>query len=379
MEEIKQNKGCGVIEVISREKVTKENLSRIYTPGVASLVRDVMADEENVYKNTWKGNTIAVVSDGSAILGLGNQGAKAALPVMEAKSALFKELGDVNAVPIVLDTQDSREIILIVKAIAPGFGGINLEDISAPRCFEILSELERDLDIPIFHDDQYGTAIVVLAGIINSLKVTGKKIEELKIIISGAGAAGFAIADLLLQSGAKNIIVFDSKGAISKTRDDLKDPSKQDLANRTNHTNFKGTLKESMAGTDLFVGVSAKNLLVAKDIEKMNQNSIVFALANPDPEILPEEALKSKNLGIIATGRSDFPNQINNALVFPGIFKGALATRTVKITNEIKIEIAKAIAAIVKEPTKEEIIPSVMNLDVVDAVVEVFKNYKNKK
>lgn len=379
MEEIKQNKGHGVIEVISREKVTKENLSRIYTPGVASLVRDVMADEENVYKNTWKGNTIAVVSDGSAILGLGNQGAKAALPVMEAKSALFKELGDVNAVPIVLDTQDSREIISIVKAIAPGFGGINLEDISAPRCFEILSELESDLDIPIFHDDQYGTAIVVLAGIINSLKVTGKKIEELKIIISGAGAAGFAIADLLLQSGAKNIIVFDSKGAISKTRDELKDPSKQDLANRTNHTNFKGTLKESMAGADLFVGVSAKNLLVAEDIEKMNQNSIVFALANPDPEILPAEALKAENLGIIATGRSDFPNQINNALVFPGIFKGALTTRTVKITNEIKIEIAKTIAGIVKEPTKEEIIPSVMNLDVVDAIVEVFEKYKKEK
>lgn len=379
MEEEKQNKGRGVIEVISREKVTKENLSRIYTPGVASLVREVMEDEENVYKNTWKGNTVAVVSDGSAILGLGNQGAKAALPVMEAKSALFKELGDVNAVPIVLDTQDSQEIISIVKALAPGFGGINLEDISAPRCFEILSELERDLDIPIFHDDQYGTAIVVLAGIINSLKVTGKKLEELKIIISGAGAAGFAIADLLLQSGAKNVIVFDSKGAISKNREDLRDLSKQDLAKRTNAENFNGTLKESMAGADLFIGVSTKNLLIAEDIKKMNEGAMVFALANPDPEILPKEALKAENLGIIATGRSDFPNQINNALVFPGIFKGALATRTVKITNEIKIEVAKAIAAIIKEPTKEEIIPGVMNLDVVDAIVEVFKLHKEKK
>lgn len=379
MEEPKQSKGRGVIEVISREKVTKENLSKIYTPGVASLVREVMEDEENVYKNTWKGNTVAVVSDGSAILGLGNQGAKAALPVMEAKSALFKELGDVNAVPIVLDTQDSREIISIVKAIAPGFGGINLEDISAPRCFEILSELERDLDIPIFHDDQYGTAIVVLAGIINSLKVTGKKLWELKVIISGAGAAGFAIADLLLQSGAKNVIVFDSKGAISKSREDLRDPSKQDLANRTNTSNFNGTLQEAIVGADLFIGVSTKNLLVAEDIAKMNEGAIVFALANPDPEILPSEAMKAKNLGIIATGRSDFPNQINNALVFPGIFKGALTTRAVKITNEIKIEIAKAIAEIVKKPTKEEIIPSVMNLDVVDVIVEVFKRRKDEK
>ncbi len=378
-EELKKAGNGGVIEVISRKRITSENLSKVYTPGVATLVREVMQDEENVYKYTWKKNTIAVVSDGSAILGLGNQGPKAALPVMEAKSALFKELGGVNAVPIVLDTQDAKEIISIVKAIAPGFGGINLEDISAPRCFEILAELERDLDIPVFHDDQYGTAIVVLAGLINSLKVVKKELKGLKIVISGAGAAGFAIVDLLLQSGANNIIVFDSRGAISKSRDDLKDFSKKDLANRTNHNNFKGTLKEALTGADLFIGVSAKNLLLAEDIERMEKDAIVFALANPDPEIMPDEAGKAKNLGILATGRSDFPNQINNALVFPGIFKGALQTRTVGITNEIKIEVARAIASIVKVPKREKIIPGVMDLEVINAIVDVFKYRQDKK
>ncbi len=371
-----ESENSGVIEVVSKEKITQENLSKVYTPGVAKLVRKVMEDEENVYNCTWKKNVIAVVSDGSAILGLGNQGPKAALPVMEAKSALFKELGGVNAVPIVLDTQNSNEIISIVKAISPGFGGINLEDISAPRCFEILATLENDLDIPVFHDDQYGTAIVVLAGLINALKVVEKELSDLKIVISGAGAAGFAIVDLLLQSGSENIIVFDSKGAISKEREDLIDSSKKELAIKTNKNNFSGTLKEALVNADLFVGVSAKNLLSAEDIERMNRDAIIFALANPDPEIMPDEAIKAKNLGVIATGRSDFPNQINNALVFPGIFKGALQTRTVKITNEIKVEVARAIAGMIKNPTKEMIIPGVMEIEVVDVIVKVFKKHQ---
>lgn len=368
----------GVIEVISKRKVTKKNLAEIYTPGVARLVREVMKNEESVYDCTWKYNSIVVVSDGSAILGLGNQGPKAALPVMEAKAALFKELGGVNAVPIVLDTQETEEIISIVKAISPGFGGINLEDISAPRCFEILKRLEDELDIPVFHDDQYGTAIVVLAGLINSSKVVGRELEKMKITISGAGAAGFAIVDLLLQFGCGNIIIFDSKGAISKERTDLIDASKIELAEKTNKENFSGTLKGSLIDSDIFIGVSVKDLIDADDVKKMNEDAIVFALANPNPEIMPDEAMKAGNLAVIATGRSDFPNQINNALVFPGIFKGALKTRTVKITNKIKIETAKALANVIKNPTREEIIPEVMSEAAVQSIVDVFERYSKQ-
>lgn len=362
----------GRIEVVSREKVTKENLAEIYTPGVAKLVEEVSVDEENVFKYTWKKNTIAIVSDGSAILGLGNRGAKAALPVMEAKAALFKELGGVNAVPIVLDTQDSNEIIDIVKAISPGFGGINLEDIAAPRCFEIEKSLQESLDIPIFHDDQYGTAIVVLAGLINAAKIVEKGLNDLKISISGAGAAGIAIADLLLEIGCKNIILFDSKGAICKERADL-NQEKMKFAKITNKEGFKGTLQESLKGADVFIGVSAPDLLTSQDIQQMNEKAIVFALANPVPEILPTEAQKAKNLGIMATGRSDFPNQINNALVFPGIFKGALKTRTVQITNQLKISAAIALADVVETPTKDNLIPDVMDELAVDAVAGVFE------
>ncbi len=368
----KLNGKTGVIEIISKEDITKENLARIYTPGVAKLVEEVSADEENVYKHTWKGRTVAIVSDGSAILGLGNRGAKSALPVMEAKAALFKWFGGVDAVPIVLDTQDTNEIISIVKAIASGFGGINLEDISAPRCFEISKVLEKELDIPVFHDDQYGTAIAVLAGLINATKVVKKELGSLKIIISGAGAAGFAIADLLLQNGCGDVIVFDSRGSLHKGRKELVDPSKIELVERTNKENFSGTLSDSLKGADAFIGVSAPDLLVVEDIEKMNDDAIVFALANPVPEIMPTEAQEAKNLGILATGRSDFPNQINNALVFPGLFRGALETRTVEITNEIKVKIAKALAAIVKSPTKGNIVPDLMNEKVVDTIEDVF-------
>ena len=369
----------GVIEVVSKEKITKENLAQIYTPGVAMLVKKVMDNEEAVYDCTWKGNAVAVVSDGSAILGLGNQGPKAALPVMEAKAALFKELAGVNAVPIVLDTQDTEEIVSIVKSISPGFGGINLEDISAPRCFEISRKLEKELDIPVFHDDQYGTAIVVLAGLINAAKIVKKDLKKLEIRISGAGAAGLAIADLLLEEGCNEITLFDSKGAIYEGRTDLNQEKKK-IAKITNKTSFKGTLQESLYKADVFIGVSAKNLLTADDIRGMNEDAIVFALANPEPEILPKEALRADNIGIIATGRSDFSNQINNALVFPGIFKGALQNRTVEITNKIKIEIAKALANLIKQPTKDRIISDVVDKGVVPAIVNVFERvYKEHK
>lgn len=367
---MKKNIG-GKIEMRSKYKLNRRTLPILYTPGVAKISLAIAKDKKKVFDYTWKRNSVAIVSDGSAVLGLGNIGPEAALPVMEGKAVLFKELGGVDAVPIVLDTQDTEEIINVIKAIAPTFGGINLEDISAPRCFEIEKRLIRELDIPVFHDDQHGTAIVVLAGIINALKVVHKKISQVKIVLSGAGAAGIAITKLLLQYGAKNIIVCDSQGAIYQGRKNGMNKAKEELAELTNKEKNKGSLKGALANADIFIGVSAPGLLSAKDIEKMNEDAIVFAMANPIPEIFPNEAKKG-GAKVMATGRSDFPNQINNALVFPGIFRGALDTRTRFITDKIEIKAAEAIAGLVKKPKADKIMPDVLDRKVPKAVSKVF-------
>jgi malate dehydrogenase (oxaloacetate-decarboxylating) len=361
------------IEIKSRYKLTKKNLPIIYTPGVAKLSREIAKNKKKAYDLTWKKNSVAIVSDGSAVLGLGNLGPEAALPVMEGKAALFKEMGGVDAVPIVLATQDTEEIIKIVKAIAPGFGGINLEDISAPRCFEIERRLIQELDIPVFHDDQHGTAIAVLAGLVNALKVVGKDIRKIKIIVSGAGAAGIAITKLLLKYGAKNIITFDSRSPICKRCSYNKNDAKDELAKKTNLENFKGSLPEALVGADVFVGVSAPNLVKSGDVAKMNKNAIVFAMSNPEPEISYMEG-KYGGAAAVATGRSDFPNQINNALVFPGLFRGVLDTRTRLITDELKIKAALAIAGLVKNPKNDRIVPEVLDKKVAKAVAKVFRS-----
>ncbi|MFA6193439.1 MAG: NADP-dependent malic enzyme [Parcubacteria group bacterium] len=368
-----ENISGGKIEIKSKFKLTRQNLPVIYTPGVAKLSREIAKNKKRVYNLTWKSNSVAIVSDGSAVLGLGNLGPEAALPVMEGKAILFKELGGVDAVPIMLDTQETEEIIKIVKAIAPGFGGINLEDISAPRCFEIERRLIAELDIPVFHDDQHGTAIAVLAGLVSALKVAKKNIKNIKIIVSGAGAAGIAISKLLLKYGAKNIIVFDSRSPICKRCAYNKNDAKDELAKKTNLKNFKGNLHEAIVGADVFIGVSAPNLLKSEDIARMNKGAIVFAMSNPEPEISYKEAKKGGAM-IVATGRSDFPNQINNALVFPGLFRGALDTRTRFITDKIKIKAAEAIACLVKNPKSDRIVPEVLDKEVVKAVSKVFRS-----
>lgn len=359
------------IEICSKCKLTKKSLPIIYTPGVAVLSRKIAKNKKRAYDLTWKKSSVAIVSDGSAVLGLGNLGPEAALPVMEGKAVLFKEMGGVDAVPIVLSVQDTEKIIEAVKAIAPGFGGINLEDISAPRCFEIEKRLIKELDIPVFHDDQHGTAIAVLAGIVNALKVVKKDIKSAKIVVSGAGAAGIAISKLLLKYGAKNMIVFDSRSPICKICAYNKNDAKDEIAKKTNLKNFKGDLVQALLGADVFIGVSAPNLLKAKDVAKMNKNSIVFAMSNPEPEISYKEAKKG-GAAVVATGRSDFPNQINNALVFPGLFRGALDTRIRFITDEIKIKAALAIANLVKKPKSDKIVPEVLDKKVAKAVAKVF-------
>ncbi|MBI2124570.1 NAD-dependent malic enzyme, partial [Candidatus Pacearchaeota archaeon] len=327
---------------------TKQDLSLVYTPGVAEVCRAIAANPDNIYRYTMKLNSVAVVSDGSAVLGLGNIGAEAAIPVMEGKSILFKELADIDAFPICIKTQDDDEIIKIVKNIAPVFGGINLEDIAAPRCFKIEDALQ-DIGIPVMHDDQHGTAAVVLAALINAAKVVGKKIEELKIVINGAGAAGTAVTKILLCVGidrkvctsVKEIVLCDSKGIIYDGRGDLNEFKRQ-MAKITNSKKRKGALKDALHGADVFIGVSKGNLLTAEDLKVMNKDAIVFAMANPNPEIMPDEA--KKVAAIVGTGRSDFPNQINNSLGFPGIFRGTLDSKAIKINNEMKIAAAKAIA-----------------------------------
>ncbi len=362
----------GKIEVRSKVRLTEENLAVLYTPGVAEVSKAIAKDKKLSFEYTIRKNTIAVISDGSAVLGLGNIGPEAALPVMEGKALLFKELGGVDAFPIVLNTQDTEEIIKIVKAIAPTFGGINLEDICAPRCFEIEERLKKELDIPVFHDDQHGTAIVVLAGLINALKVVKKDLAKIKIIISGTGAAGVAIAKLLIKAGAKNILMLDRAGIIYKERAGGLNNSKMEIAKITNPENLRGNLHDALIEADVFIGVSASNLLKAEDIKTMNEKAIVFAMANPTPEIMPEEAKKG-GAYIVATGRSDYANQINNVLAFPGIFRGALDNKIKKITDEHKLKAARAIAGLIKKPTHDKIIPRALDKRVVKKVANVFK------
>lgn len=361
----------GKIEVVSKIKVeTREDLSLAYTPGVAEPCMKIHEDEENVYKYTSKGNIVAVVTDGTAVLGLGDIGPKAALPVMEGKSILFKEFANVDAFPICLDTKDVDEIVNAVKLIAPGIGGINLEDIGAPRCFEIEEKLKKILDIPVFHDDQHGTAIVVLAGLINALKIVNKKIEDLKIIINGAGAAGTAIANLLMAAGAKNIIVCDRTGAIYKDREKMNE-AKLLLAQTTNLENIKGNLADVLVGADVFIGVSSADAVKPEMVRSMNKDSIILAMANPTPEIMPDLA-KQAGARVIGTGRSDFPNQINNVLVFPGVFRGAMDVRASEINLEMKLAAAYAIADYIEEKdlNEDNIIPSALDKGVAKVVAK---------
>jgi malate dehydrogenase (oxaloacetate-decarboxylating) len=351
----------GKIEVNSKVPLkNKHDLSLAYTPGVAQVCRDIHKDKSKVFDLTIKQNTVAVVTDGSAVLGLGNIGPEAALPVMEGKAVLFKEFGRIDAFPICLSTQDTKEIIETVKRIAPVFGGINLEDISAPRCFEI-EDLLQDLGIPVFHDDQHGTAVVVLAGLMNACKVVGKRLNELKVVMSGAGAAGIAIAKIL-SNKVNDIILCDSKGAISKERKDL-NSIKKDMLKITNKDNVKGTLMDAVKEADVFIGVSVAGIMTKDMVKSMNKDSIIFALANPDPEIMPDDA-KEAGAMIIATGRSDFPNQVNNVLAFPGIFRGALDAKAISINEEMKAAAAKALANHVKIPNKELILPNPLDKEV---------------
>ena len=354
---------------------TREDLSLAYTPGVAAPCRKIADHPEDVYKYTWKSNTVAVVSDGSAVLGLGNIGPKAAMPVMEGKAVLFKEFGNVNAVPICLDTQDPQEIIDTVVRIAPGFGGINLEDISAPRCFEIENKLKELLDIPVFHDDQHGTAIVVLAGIINALKVVGKKKEECKVVVNGDGSAGIAISKLLLRYGFKDLTICGLYGILSKDIENL-NWAQEEMITLTNPEGKNGTLADAMKGADIFIGVSAPNIVTAQMAASMNPDAIMFAMANPVPEIMPDVA-KSAGVRIVGTGRSDFPNQVNNVVAFPGIFKGALEGRAKQITEEMKLAAALAIASLIPEEELNEnnILPEAFHPDVAKAVSEAVKSH----
>lgn len=357
------------------EVKSREDLALAYTPGVAEPCKVIAKDPETVYKYTIKANTVAVVSDGSAVLGLGNIGAKAAMPVMEGKCVLFKEFGGVNAFPICLDTQDTEEIIRTVANIAPAFGGINLEDISAPRCFEIETRLKEMLDIPVFHDDQHGTAIVVLAGIINALKVTGKKKEDCRIVVNGAGSAGIAISKLLLTYGFKHLTLCDRSGILAKDTPDLNWMQKQ-MMECTNLENAHGLLADAMKGADIFVGVSAPNIVTKEMVASMNKDSILFAMANPVPEIMPDLA-KEAGARVVGTGRSDFPNQVNNVVAFPGIFKGALEGRAPQITEEMKLAAANAIAGLVsdEELSDENILPLPFDPRVCDVVSAAVRDH----
>ena len=354
----------GKIEINNRLPLsTRDDLSIAYTPGVARVCTEIHRNPENAYKLTIKGNTVAVVTDGTAVLGLGDIGPKAAMPVMEGKAMLFKQFADIDAWPICLDTTDTEEIISIVKALAPGFGGINLEDISAPRCFEIEERLRNELDIPVFHDDQHGTAVVTTAALINALKLVRKKTKDIKVVVSGAGAAGTACSKMIMHLGVKNLIGCDSKGAIHNQRTDI-NQSKRWFADNANPDQEQGSLKEVLKGADVFVGVSAPNILDAGDIRNMEKDAIVFAMANPDPEILPEDARPVA--AVVATGRSDYPNQINNVLCFPGIFRGALDCRAKTITEEMKLAASHAIAETLDEQhlNPDYIIPTVFDKSV---------------
>ncbi len=368
----------GKLETVSKTPVkSREDLTLCYTPGVAEPCKVIAEDKEAAYKYTMKANTVAVVSDGSAVLGLGNIGPHAAMPVMEGKAVLFKEFGGVNAVPICLDTQDTEEIIKAVTWLAPGSGGINLEDISAPRCFEIEERLKAALDIPVFHDDQHGTAIVVLAGIINALKVVGKQKENCRVVVNGAGSAGVAITKLLLTYGFTNVIMCDKVGIVSKNTEGL-NWMQQKMTEVTNINNETGTLADAMKGADIFVGVSAPGIVSPAMVASMNKDAILFAMANPVPEIMPDVA-KAAGAKVVGTGRSDFPNQVNNVVAFPGIFKGALEGRATQITEEMKLAAANAIASLVPgdELNEDNILPEAFNPKVAELVAEAVKSHIN--
>ena len=366
----------GKLETVSKTPVkSREDLSLAYTPGVAEPCKVIAQDKEAAYKYTMKANTVAVVSDGSAVLGLGNIGPYAAMPVMEGKAVLFKEFGGVNAVPICLDTQDTEEIIKAVTWLAPAYGGINLEDISAPRCFEIEERLKEILDIPVFHDDQHGTAIVVLAGIINALKVVGKQKENCKVVVNGAGSAGVAITRLLLTYGFTNVIMCDKVGIVDTTTEGL-NWMQEKMAKITNPNHETGSLADALKGADIFVGVSAPNIVTSEMVASMAKDSILFAMANPVPEIMPDVA-KAAGARVVGTGRSDFPNQVNNVVAFPGIFKGALEGRATQITEEMKLAAANAIAGLVPddELNEDNIMPEAFNPKVAELVAEAVKSH----
>lgn len=364
-------KNHGKVEVISKVKVeNREDLSLAYTPGVAEPCRKIHANPDDVYKYTAKGNLVAVVSDGTAVLGLGDIGPLAGMPVMEGKSILFKEFANVDAFPICLDTKDVDEIVETVKRIAPCFGGINLEDISAPRCFEVEARLKKELDIPVFHDDQHGTAIVVCAGLINALKVVGKKMEDIRVVINGAGSAGISICKLILQFGVGDVVLVDRQGALCPGEEWM-NPAQKAMAEVTNKDHQRGLLAEIIKNKDVFIGVSAPNLVTAEMVKTMAKDPIIFAMANPTPEIMPDVA-KAGGARVVATGRSDFPNQINNVLVFPGIFRGALDVRATDITEEMKLAASRAIASLItpEELNEEYIIPSPFDKRVCSAVAK---------
>ena len=366
----------GKLETVAKAPVkSREDLAIAYTPGVAQPCKVIAKNRDAAYRYTMKANTVAVVSDGSAVLGLGNIGPYAAMPVMEGKAVLFKEFGGVNAVPICLDTQDTEEIIKAVNWMDPGFGGINLEDISAPRCFEIEERLKETLDIPVFHDDQHGTAIVVLAGIINALKVVGKKKENCRVVINGAGSAGIAIARLLLTYGFSDILLCDKAGILSRESENL-NWMQERMVKVTNLNNETGSLADALEGADIFIGVSAPGIVTGEMVAKMNPDAILFAMANPVPEIMPDEA-KAAGARIVGTGRSDFPNQVNNVVAFPGIFKGALEGRAAQITEEMKLAAAQAIASCVppEELSEDNIMPQAFEPRVVQLVAEAVKSH----
>ena len=366
----------GKLEIHSKSPVkSREDLSIAYTPGVAEPCKAIAQDKDSAYRYTMKANTVAVVSDGSAVLGLGNIGPHAAMPVMEGKAVLFKEFGGVNAVPICLDTQDTEEIIKAVTWLAPAFGGINLEAISAPRCFEIEERLKATLDIPVFHDDQHGTAIVVLAGIINALKVVGKRKEDCRVVVNGAGSAGVAITKLLLTYGFPNILMCDKAGILSRTTEGL-NWMQQKMTEVTNPAGETGTLADALRGADIFVGVSAPDIVTAEMVRAMNHDAILFAMANPVPEIMPDVA-RAAGARVVGTGRSDFPNQVNNVVAFPGIFKGALEGRATQITEEMKLAAAEAIASLVPEDelSEDNIMPEAFNPKVAELVAEAVKSH----
>ena len=365
----KKYKGKITTKLRDSEELTRDKLSAYYTPGVAAISKAIVDDPSTLKDYTWTNNLVAVISDGSSVLGLGNIGPKASMPVMEGKALLFKHFAGIDSVPITLDVHTPDDIVATVKAISSSFGAINLEDIGAPQCFEVEERLKAELDIPVFHDDQHGTAVVVLAGLMNAMKVTGRELKDAKIVVSGVGAAGTAIIKLLAKYAKPRIFAVDSKGIISSNRTDLTE-HKKEILKYSNLSGIDGSLQDILQGADIFIGVSKAGLLTAEMVKTMDKDPIIFALANPTPEIMPDEA-KTAGAAIVATGRSDLPNQVNNALAFPGIFRGALDNDVQQITDEHKIAAAKAIAELVENPTADEVIPSVMNEQLVPAIAKV--------